>query len=122
MVTTGTSILVDESDTSMKNIQVIDGAMNSTFEIYAIPDDLFEALFPDGADIAFADDLEENLPGITELYSRSVLKKQVVGIHGTLHLSLSNVDRKYFPTRREKEVINKARSLKKTKRRRLGGK
>lgn len=108
MVTIGMSILVDESAKNMKNIQVIDGAKNSTFEIYTIPDDLFEALFPNGADIAFAYEFQENLPDIEKLYSRPVSKQEVIGIHGTLHLEFSNVDQTYFPSRREKEVINKA--------------
>lgn len=36
----------------MKNIQVIDAASNSTFEIYQISDELFDVMFPNGTDIA----------------------------------------------------------------------
>jgi hypothetical protein len=91
----------------MKNIQVIDGAMNSIFEIYAIRNDLFARLFPNGADIAFTRELPENLPGIEKLYARRVPKRKVKGIHGTLHLELSDGDPKFFPMRREINVINK---------------
>jgi len=98
---------MDDSAKIMKNIQVIDGAMNSIFEIYAIRDDLFARLFPDGADIAFANEFSEDLPGLAKLYARLVPKRKVKGIHGTLHLHLSDADPRFFPTRREKNVINK---------------
>jgi len=92
----------------MKNIQVIDGAMNSVFEIYAVSDGLFSMMFPNGTDVAFETDLSKKLPQdgrLNNLYKRRIKKKSVRGIHGTLHLKLSNCDLKYFPTRRESEVI-----------------
>jgi hypothetical protein len=96
----------------MKNIQIIDGASNSVFEIYAIADTLFAALFPNGTDVAFAKDYYAELP-ITDrllknLYKRRVDKKSIRGIHGTLHLDSSQVEPKFFPTRRESEVIDRA--------------
>ncbi len=42
----------------MKNIQIIDGAANSTFDIYQIPDELFQQIFPAETDIAFQNDVE----------------------------------------------------------------
>jgi hypothetical protein len=48
----------------MKNIQVIDGAKNSTLDIYQISDDLFALMFPDDTDIAFLDEVEQRLNDI----------------------------------------------------------
>src|SRR5579871_5330834 len=40
-----------------KNIQVIDGAENCTYSVYATNAEAFREMFPDGQDIEFADDL-----------------------------------------------------------------
>ena len=41
----------------MKNIQVIDGANNCSYDIFAVTDDEFKILFPDpGQDIEFIED------------------------------------------------------------------
>ncbi|WP_352420582.1 hypothetical protein [Proteiniborus sp.] len=40
------------------------------------------------------------------MYSNKVNKKEIKGIHGTLHLQGSNCDSKYFPDRKEEKVIN----------------
>lgn len=97
----------------MKNIQVIDGALNSTFPIYEISTDVFDIMFPDNADVVFLDEVEDRFDvlGIddniwNQVYRHQVDKKTVVGIHGTLHLTGSPVSKVYFPTYRETEVIN----------------
>lgn len=95
----------------MKNIQVIDGAANSIFEIYQVPNDLFDILFPNSTDIAFVDEIDkddetrEGKRFWNMVYQHPVNKKRVAGIHGTLHLTASLVDKEYFPTRKEDEVI-----------------
>jgi hypothetical protein len=98
-----------------KNIQVIDGAINSTFEVYQVPEELFNLLFPDGTDVAYLDEVEERLKlnSIDEeiemwgaVYRNKVDKKQLTGIHGTLHLTGSYSDKAYFPTRKENEVVD----------------
>ncbi len=94
----------------MKNVQVIDGALNSTFDIFEVPDDLFQLMFPGNTDIAFADEVDKvfQRKGGNEnwntVYSRKVDKKQVIGIHGTLHLTEDNSIKKSFQTRKESEV------------------
>jgi hypothetical protein len=88
----------------MKNIQIIDGAMNSIFEIYAVSDDIFNRLFPSGADIAFAEDFPESDLIWMGFYKNRVDKKNVEGIHGTLHLTKRTEINHYFPTRKEAEV------------------
>lgn len=94
----------------MKNIQIIDGALNSTFEIYQLPDEIFEIMFPNGTDVAFLDDVQKafvrsQIPNPWDIvYGNQVNKVEVIGIHGTLHLTASPINRDYFPTGKEAEV------------------
>ncbi|MCP4608497.1 MAG: hypothetical protein GY845_07270 [Planctomycetes bacterium] len=96
----------------MKNIQIIDGAENSTFDIYQVADDLFDSMFADGRDVAFLDEIEQRFENrasdkLWELvYRDKVNKKQVIGIHGTLHLTGSYCSKKFFPARSESQVIH----------------
>jgi hypothetical protein len=97
----------------MKNIQVIDGAQNDTNGIYAISDKLFSLIFPKGTDVIFVADIKKKFGRqgdrrFRSLWKRQVNKKSINGIHGTWHTDGSPVDPKYFPTRRESEVINRA--------------
>jgi hypothetical protein len=71
----------------MKNVQVIDGALNSIFEVYAIPEDVFARFFPDGADIAFAEDFPGPTPVWPDFCRNRIDKKSVRRIDGTLHLT-----------------------------------
>lgn len=72
----------------MKNVEVIDGALNSRFEIYEVSDADFERLFGDQNEI-YLDDVGEAIQNDTELwnrvYAREVERSQVRGIHGILH-------------------------------------
>lgn len=74
----------------MKNIQVIDGAINATFSIFQATEEEFAAVFPDGRDIEIADDLVERLGEeeagrvLSPLWDRPILKRDASGIHGTL--------------------------------------
>jgi hypothetical protein len=40
----------------MKNIQVIDGAENCVYDIFAATDEEFSLIFPRGQDVAFIDE------------------------------------------------------------------
>ncbi|SHL04188.1 hypothetical protein [Desulforamulus aeronauticus] len=99
----------------MKNIQIIDGARNSVFEIYAIDDETFGKIFGNEMDVVFLSDLTEYLdydkPEIQafwlKVYSKKMDKRNVNGIHGTLHLDSSYCEKSYFPERKEKLVINR---------------
>ena len=74
----------------MKNIQIIDGATNATYSLFQATDGEFTALFPDGRDMELVEDLIERLGDVEAnrvlglLWSRPVLKRDAVGIHGTL--------------------------------------
>ena len=41
----------------MKNIQVIDGAVNCVYDIFSATDEEFALIFPNGQDIAFIDEV-----------------------------------------------------------------
>jgi len=48
----------------MKNIQIIDGAINSVFEIYQVTDKVFQLIFPKDSDVAFQSDVDQVLKKI----------------------------------------------------------
>ena len=93
----------------MKNVQVVDEALNCTYSIFAAEDDEFEMLFPGGTDVEFNDDLFQRLGKaraadvLGRLWTRPVDKKSVVGIHGTLFFGMPH-KKKYYPTKREDEM------------------
>ncbi|WP_448661420.1 hypothetical protein ACG3SL_12255 [Sphingomonas sp. CJ20] len=74
----------------MKNIQIIDGAVNATFSVFQATDEEFAAVFPDGRDIELVEDLIDRLGEdaagslLTPIWSRPILKRNALGIHGTL--------------------------------------
>jgi len=86
----------------MKNIQIIDGAANATFSLFQVTDDEFLALFPSGSEMQIVEDVFERLGQeeasrvIGPMWSRPILKRDVVGIHGTLFYD-SDHRRDYFP-------------------------
>lgn len=74
----------------MKNIQIIDGAVNATFSVFQATDEEFAAVFPDGRDIELVEDLFDRLGEeaagsvLTAIWGRPILKRDAFGIHGTL--------------------------------------
>ncbi|MEO6389243.1 MAG: hypothetical protein ABIT16_05970 [Croceibacterium sp.] len=91
----------------MKNIQVIDEAVNTRYAIYAVTDDEFALIFPGGEqDIEFIDDvvnrLGEDRAGqlMDPIWDRVVPKPEVNGIHGTLFYGLSE-KKKFYENKRE---------------------
>jgi hypothetical protein len=76
----------------VKNIQIIDGADNATFNIFQATDDEFAAIFPGpGQDIEVADEYvsrvgeESARRTLSRLWTRPIYKHDVKGIHGTLY-------------------------------------
>ncbi len=71
----------------MKNIQIIDGAVNCTFSIFQASDDEFALLFPEPAqEIQFAEDLA-HLPdqakvevALNQIWGRPIRKRDAQGI------------------------------------------
>ncbi len=93
----------------MKNIQVIDGADNCAYRIFAAEDDEFADIFPGERDIEFADDVWRRLGAararaiLERIWKRPVDKKIARGIQGTLFYQLGHKKR-FYPTRREDEM------------------
>jgi len=92
----------------MKNIQIIDGALNCTFSIFEATDEEFARLYPEaGQEIQFAEDLA-NLPAQDEVFAtlnriweRPIRKRDVQGIHGTLFYGLDHYKRFYREKRED---------------------
>lgn len=95
----------------MKNIQVIDGALNAVYDIFAATDEEFALIFPDGQDVAFIDEVQargkkkELDDAFERMWKRRVPKRNAIGIHGVLFYELEH-KKKYYPTRRDEEARN----------------
>jgi len=95
----------------MKYIQVIDGARNCVYDVFAASDDDHLLLFRNGQDIAFAEDFEAR-PDIDQvsaalerLWLSRIPKAQAMGIHGILFYGLRD-KRQYYPTLKDEEAVN----------------
>jgi hypothetical protein len=91
----------------MKNIQIIDGAVNATFSIFQATEEEFLVIFPDGRDIEVVDDLFDRVGEaeasrlLAPLWQRPILKRDALGIHGTLYFGAEE-RREFLPdSRRE---------------------
>ena len=100
----------------MKNIQVIDGADNCVYDVFAVTAEEFALIFPTGQDVAFIDevlareseaDLDE---AFTRIWQRRIPKCEAMGIHGLLFYEL-NHKMQYYPTRKDEEAVNPGGSL-----------
>lgn len=95
----------------MKNIQVIDGANNCVYDVFAATDEEFALIFPDGQDIAFIDEVRERSSkealseALSRIWERRLRKCDAMGIHGILFYELEG-KKKYYPTRRDEEAVN----------------
>ncbi|NMG72924.1 hypothetical protein [Parazoarcus communis] len=95
----------------MKYIQVIDGARNCVYDIFAATDEEFALVFPAGTDVAFIDEVyarehKELLDAaFDEIWRRRVKKSESRGIHGLLFYELDE-KKAYYPTRRDEEAVN----------------
>ncbi len=95
----------------MKNIQIIDGARNCVYDIFAATEEEFALVFPDGIDIAFIDEVYESGDRVrldavfANIWQRRIKKKDANGIHGILFYELE--DKKvFYPTRKDEEAVN----------------
>lgn len=92
----------------MKNIQVIDGAVNATFNIFQATDDEFAAIFPGpGQDIEVVEDYcsrvgeDEARKTLSGIWERPIYKHDLQGIHGTLYYDWKEKARYLPESRRE---------------------
>jgi len=94
----------------MKNIQVIDGALNCTFSILQATDEEFALLFPEpDKDIQYAEDFS-GLPkqkeidaALSRIWERPIRKQDANGIHGTLFYELGRY-KEWYREKREDAV------------------
>jgi hypothetical protein len=115
----------------MKNIQVINGALNCTFSLFQATDEEFALLFPGPQqDIQYVEDLvhlaeqSEINSALCRIWERPIRKSEAQGIHGTLFYQLERY-KKWYREKREDAIepsaINSAqtppvrRPLKKTR-------
>lgn len=86
----------------MKNIQIIDGALNATFSLFQATDDEFGAIFVGNKDMAIIEEVFARLGDaeagrvISPLWDRPILKSEAQGIHGTLFYDYDD-RREIFP-------------------------
>jgi hypothetical protein len=95
----------------MKNIQVIDGADNCVYDIFAATDEEFSLLFPIDQDIAFIDEVTSRTDpakldkSLSMIWGRRLRKREAQGIHGILFYQQEH-KKVYYPTRRDEEAVN----------------
>jgi hypothetical protein len=95
----------------MKNIQVIDGAANTAYSIFAVTDAVFKKLFPSPRqDVEFAEDAVKRLgpeAGVvfSSIWKRKVSKPAARGLHGTLFFELQD-KKEFYPRKRESDLAN----------------
>lgn len=95
----------------MKNILVVDGALNCVYDIFAATDEEFALFFPPGEDIAFIGEvIRREDPAALDaaceaLWTRRVPKVRAQGIHGTLFYELEH-KKACYPTRRDEDAVN----------------
>jgi len=94
----------------MKNIMVVDDGLDCRFAVYQVADDDFDAIFLDGADIEFIEDIlkrpnQKSLDAIFQRMWKSEIPKTAAnGIHGTIFYD--EYDRKkYFPNKLWSDVL-----------------
>jgi len=94
----------------MKNIQVIDGALNCTFSLFQATDEEFALLFPEPRqDIQYAEDLAhfpkqaEVNATLHRIWERPIRKRDAQGIHGTLFYQLERY-KSWYREKREDAV------------------
>lgn len=100
----------------MKNIQIIDGAINCVYDIFSATDEEFAIIFPNNTDVAFIDEIilankKSKIDTIfNNIWKRRIKKSEAQGIHGIIFYQLEE-KKAYYPTRKDEEAINPDGSL-----------
>jgi hypothetical protein len=95
----------------VKNIQVIDGADNAVYDVFAATEEEFALIFPQDQDVAFIDEVMSRGPekeiddAFTRIWQRRISKRDAVGIHGLLFYELEH-KKQFYPTRKDEEAQN----------------
>ncbi len=95
----------------MKNVQIIDGALNAEFAVYQFNDDQFESIFPSpDQNIEFVEDVEGRLSdeefdkAFAGVWDRKLKKSEIRGIHGTLFYGMKKRAR-FYPNKKESDLF-----------------
>jgi hypothetical protein len=92
---------------TMKNIQVIDGAMNCAYDVYATTEEEFLKIFPGvDQDIQFIEDIrddEEIKQILARMWKQRLSKPEIHGIHGTLFYELT-AKKQFYPNKKESDL------------------
>ena len=97
----------------MKNIMVIDGAINCAYDIFVAAEEEFALLFPEPEqDVQFVEDVFDR-PGVPEtlqrLWTRPIHKQHANGIHGTLFVGLVDA-KEFYPNKRDSDLDFRGRA------------
>jgi hypothetical protein len=91
----------------VKNIQIIDGALNCTFSLFQATAEEFALLFPEpGQEIQYTEDLpllpgqDEIVAALSRIWERPIRKRDANGIHGTIFYQLTRY-KAYYHAKRE---------------------
>ncbi len=91
----------------MKNIQVIDGATNCAYDVYATTEEEFLRIFPEsGQDIQFIEDIRDNeeiKQILDRMWKNRLNKPEISGIHGTLFYELTE-KKQFYPNKKESDL------------------
>jgi hypothetical protein len=93
----------------MKNIQVVDGAVNCAYDVYSTTEEDFLKIFSaPGQDIQFIEDIRDDVEIqqiLSRMWKRRLNKPEINGIHGTLFYEL--IDKKqFYPNKQESDLTN----------------
>lgn len=100
-----------EQGVTVKNIQIIDGAVNCVYDIFSATDEEFDLIFPSGQDVAFIDEIYESGDSdeldeaFGRIWRRRTRKVDAQGIHGIIFYELEE-KKNFYPTRKDEEAIN----------------
>lgn len=102
----------------MRNILIIDGADNATFSVFQATEEEFRAIFPNDQDMELVEDFIERLGEVeavailNPIWERPILKRDAMGIHGTLFYDNERRREHLPPSKREvdwdEHAINQA--------------
>lgn len=100
----------------MKNILIIDGAVNCVYDVFSASDADYFLIFKDFKDIAFIDEIHESgdelklNAAFNRIRKRRIKKSEICGIHGTIFYELDK-KKVFYPTRIDEDAVNPDGSL-----------
>jgi hypothetical protein len=91
----------------MKNIQVVDSAVNCVYDVFSCTEEEFIKIFSEpGQDIQFIEDIEYDADIqqiLSRMWKRRLNKPEVNGIHGTLFYELTE-KKEFYPNKQENDI------------------